>query len=507
MKKYLMTGIAALALSATFVSCSHDVETYTQEEINQFKAQEIVQNYEQAFIKNFGQPASNQDWGFGSSSKARTRAYVDVNGNQWKEIPTVKTGENGDIDEVTLVFNHVNKDKSQVVGAMTELPKNIQNYWVTQVYTGTDKYNTWQNRNNTDDNQKILGSSKMNNLRIAMDGDASINADGTLNGNWTHINNFNAASNTNYGGNTFINDGGTFDFAYENSDDSNYHNKWIAVRGSDINPDLAGYYYICFDFIGVPDNTTTYFKVPVGNHEERIAVTGVWESAQSLINAGITNVTYNNIEYTVDATWTHDGMDNPNMCIPANNVYTDWIIRLVEAEPDTTTPTVYQGRVMAEDLSVENKSDFDFNDVVFDWKIDGNVATIQLRAAGGTLPLTVGGEEVHSKFGVSQGTMVNTGVSSANIPLPYTYVFPSDVEATADNIPIVVTKNGVPVTLSAVKGKVASKINVPITTDWVDEYVDIQDAYSGFGAWVNGGDEPWGSANSTYVDHDLDNNN
>jgi hypothetical protein len=38
MKKYLMTGIAALALCAGFTSCSHDIEQLSQEEINQLEA-------------------------------------------------------------------------------------------------------------------------------------------------------------------------------------------------------------------------------------------------------------------------------------------------------------------------------------------------------------------------------------------------------------------------------------------------------------------------------------
>jgi len=81
MKKYLMTGIAALALGAGFTSCSHDIEPMTQEEINQIEAQKIVQTYEQAF-KNYvgGTIASNQTWGFGAAN-ARTRSYTPTDTN------------------------------------------------------------------------------------------------------------------------------------------------------------------------------------------------------------------------------------------------------------------------------------------------------------------------------------------------------------------------------------------------------------------------------------------
>ena len=166
----------------------------------------------------------------------------------------------------------------------------------------------------------------------------------------------------------------------------------------------------------------------------------------------------------------------------------------------TPPPSGYQGRIMAEDLNASEKSDFDFNDVVFDWKIEGRVATIQLLAAGGTLPLTVGGEEVHDKFGVTRNTMVNTGVKTAALPAPYTYTFPTGVEAKAINIPIEVTKGGVTAPLTAETGKVASKINVPTGTKWVKEWKDITKAYPDFAGWVTDPTAAWTSNyNSAYL--------
>ena len=75
MNKYLKTGFAVLAIGAAFASCSHDIEPLSQEEIDQLEIQKINAKYEQAFIKTFGKPASNQDWGF--SDKAKTRAVGD----------------------------------------------------------------------------------------------------------------------------------------------------------------------------------------------------------------------------------------------------------------------------------------------------------------------------------------------------------------------------------------------------------------------------------------------
>ena len=70
MKKYLMTGITALALSGVFTSCSHDMNNYVGN-----TTETIKKNYENAFVATFGQPAENQDWGFGTKT-AGTRGMT-----------------------------------------------------------------------------------------------------------------------------------------------------------------------------------------------------------------------------------------------------------------------------------------------------------------------------------------------------------------------------------------------------------------------------------------------
>lgn len=103
MKKYLMTGIAALAMGGMFTSCSHDMSLY-----NGDGTKAVVDKYEQAFVSAYGEPAANQTWGFGSTSAAATRgmtrsvgtyadykgsltpeeSYQDQNDNwQWKTRP------------------------------------------------------------------------------------------------------------------------------------------------------------------------------------------------------------------------------------------------------------------------------------------------------------------------------------------------------------------------------------------------------------------------------------
>ena len=74
MKKYLMTGIAALTLAGMFTSCSHDMSLY-----NGDGTKAVVEKYEQAFVEAYGEPAANQTWGFGSATVAGTRGFTRAN--------------------------------------------------------------------------------------------------------------------------------------------------------------------------------------------------------------------------------------------------------------------------------------------------------------------------------------------------------------------------------------------------------------------------------------------
>ena len=157
--------------------------------------------------------------------------------------------------------------------------------------------------------------------------------------------------------------------------------------------------------------------------------------------------------------------------------------------PEEFIPAI---RVMAEDLSAEEAGDFDFNDVVFDVMWTETGAKIRLMAAGGTLPLTVGGEEVHGQFHVGTGTMVNT-IDGRKTEYP-TPIFPitgnfkdADGNYDANLIPVLVFKNDEWKTLSAIKGRAPSKIGVDPKTDWCEEREDIDDKWDGqFSEWVQG---------------------
>ena len=93
MKKYLMTGIAALAMGGIITSCSHDMDNYTKGDTTET----IKENYENAFISTFGTPAANQTWGFGPSAIAGTRGMTRA--NPGVDYPATSTGINADANE------------------------------------------------------------------------------------------------------------------------------------------------------------------------------------------------------------------------------------------------------------------------------------------------------------------------------------------------------------------------------------------------------------------------
>lgn len=84
----------------------------------------------------------------------------------------------------------------------------------------------------------------------------------------------------------------------------------------------------------------------------------------------------------------------------SDGYFTDWIVTLTEAKRIDDEQETSSYRVIAEDLSANQGSDFDFNDVVFDVDPDenGNGATITILAAGGIWPLEINGEEIHQKL-------------------------------------------------------------------------------------------------------------
>ena len=476
-----MTGIAAVAMCAAFTGCSKDTEF---EQITPEKISEM--NYEQAFVSRFGEIASNQDWGFGkfAAKSARTRATIDANGNMWPYTPTVGSTERTD------VYKYVNtlSTKTKVV------PSDLSTYFVTHIYKGSDTHGSYNYSNDL-----------MNQLEFAESAPASISWDGQQQGSWFHVYDFNSAVSTDYEGNMLVINTPPLNFAYKNSADSKWHDKWIGVDGANIpktgGGNYAGNYYICFDFEAMPNDVYTVFAMPDENNA-KVNVPGYWKdkTGADLIAAGITSLyttgEKGEKEYTVAANWTAEQVQYENMYAPGDDNYTDWIIRLVEASTDEDEDfPAADVRVLAEDLDVtENfdgqtyKGDFDFNDAVFDVIYDYEGTTwIIVQAAGGTYPLYVDGNEVHAALGGNTSQMIHTDGSKGpsrpiNLGKKYT---------DANDIPVIVELPSGRRELTAGVGKAPHKLAVDKDFEWMGERISIETLYPLFSQWVKHPDTKW----------------
>lgn len=401
-------------------------------------AQEVANaKFQSEFTKKFGEIDKNQDWGFNESIKVFDYTNASVTRghdvNRNEWYGKYIVPANVTEAEETAVMNKLAEGSGNRDAKMTV---DWANFFVYHVHKGTDTYN--------DHNGNSIGvaSDHMNHLQAVF-------PDGTFD----HINDFNSgqqnASWWTIQGATLMLESSTSNFAYHNSTDSKYHDCFTVIDGADIG--YPGFYYICFDFLANGD-----------------------------------------IEQP----------SNKNMGVDRNYNYTDWIVRISPAEFNMEGAT----RIIAEDLGA-NESDFDYNDVVFDVKLAnewcGNlnanklVGYFVLRAAGGTLPLTVAGKEVHDLFGVDTGTMVNTNNGTVNkAPVSFRLIL-GDADLSTPgatlvkNIPVLVKNGNNVIELETETGNAPEKIAVETRYVWCNERVPIYTDYPLFPQWVHDKTTVW----------------
>ena len=132
-------------------------------------------------------------------------------------------------------------------------------------------------------------------------------------------------------------------------------------------------------------------------------------------------------------------------------------------------------------------SDFDFNDVVFDavtWKdLDGNNhLKIILRAAGGILPIYVNGVNVHDHVDLMFNTTKPDYTYGKEI---FNQIIDKDAETYDFNsIPVEVEINGRKVTAESNIGEAPEKVAVGVDYQWVEERTKITTVYSKFSDYV-----------------------
>lgn len=212
------------------------------------------------------------------------------------------------------------------------------------------------------------------------------------------------------------------------------------------------------------------------------------------------------LDGTSDAAQANGGVgNNPTyyfdnsvkMCVNGTNP--DFSIDETECNPGIegdTEEIEYAVRIICEDLGASD--DFDFNDVVFDALMKDGKTYIKVLAAGGTLPLTVAGKEVHQIFGVSTSTMVNTQPNAHYATKTDAQEFVVDqVWTSYKDIPVKVSTDANAmteesmVTLKAEKGAAPQKIAVDTNFEWCDERQQIETKYTNFKEYVQKSGTRW----------------
>ena len=415
MKKILFVGITALAMA----SCTHDDYAPVSKQ----------EQYQAVFEKEFGAVNPNVNWGFtpqqvftfDKDGKLIGTRAANPNSNQWADYLTVPTKLTDAQKEVVRKWFQNNPNPKG-------LDVNWSDFFVQQVYKGNTNTEGSQSPENYDilkdgvldkDKGKVTGSNKMDWLFCGSKKD--------------HVNNFNGAD----GDIMYMYDSSTDCFGFHESYGQKYYDdSYVLISGDQIDPSVAGMYFVGFD--------------------------------------------YKMQKY-----------DNGNIEVRPDGYYSDWIVRIA---PALSAPGKAK-RVMVEDLidsdlkSVQT-SDWDFNDAVFDVRFENvnnqNYAVITLHAAGGTKYLTIGGQgangvEVHKALGVEeQGTMINTG-NGATRPVA---IFRIPVAANMSNpndIPVYVGDQ----VLEAKQGQATQKLCVPTGVKWMKERVQFINSYDQFKDYVN----------------------
>ncbi len=172
-----------------------------------------------------------------------------------------------------------------------------------------------------------------------------------------------------------------------------------------------------------------------------------------------------------------------NQKVARDYYFDNWIVKI--------TPGLYKNarRIMVEDLiaadlSQVDKSDWDFNDAVFDVAFVGEDAVITLWAAGGTKALTIGGQEVHELFGQATSKMINTNATNGVDGLtPVIFRVSNPGTTNANDIVVKVGSTE----LKAETGKAPQKIVVSSNTKWMQERQIITKGYAQFATYATEG--------------------
>lgn len=584
MKKFLMTAALAIVVGGSFTSCHDDNvsgELFSQK----------VEAFEESFVRAFGQPNPNHNWGF-ARGEAVTRGE-NANGNQWADpnydnllVPPPLTDA-----QIAVV-----KKYFQTVPNLGYSDPGWSNYFMQQVYKGhtdvPENCATPEQYLAANNGSYIIASDHMDHLAAVFE-----------NGKVDHINNFNHGDCGAYG--TVLKNGGntnegpfysdkimlmenstTYSFGYYNSDGSLRHTEYtglvsyqtiIAELGAEANclDDGWNRSFMGFDFeqmVGSDVYSGATFTFDGKTYHFLSSNTNMYCADRSektySVEGGVAHFNDTPSDAVIRDLLLKGYLPNSDTkkdwvkvggC--ADGYFSDWIVCLTEAKTNGTRPSapqVYEkvdgstttgytnykivegakvvesGRVLCEDLGSSKLSDIDFNDIVFDavivseyrklittyYDADGRqigepeettvftmdnktgyeerYALIRLMAAGGTIPATVAGYEVHEAFGgIPTTTMINTTYDRADVNGANIYNSTSAVDLENEDygtkfygyryiydIPINVKYDNDSKQLTAFEGAAPHKILVPLGVRWPGEIKNIGEAYPQFANYV-----------------------
>jgi len=422
-----------------FVSCHNGIESISEADL---KHAMLVNSFEYTFNVSANEIPTNHEWGIDKMplvdlTVSTTRA-AQPNGNQWGT-----TDDNSKYIDYPAPAPITDAEREKVLkvfnekGAKSYTTKvHWKNFFVQQVYTGPN-------------------GSKMNELATTVDYEVKT----TVLCWWPYqaktevisvspfddiINNFNAGNCTAWGGCMLMWNSATEDFSFKTSQGGGqrWYKHWRMEE-------IDGNYYVGFDH----------------------------ESAKQGSPA------------------------NENELDVRDYIYNDWIVKIVPGKDEIIPNSVDYVRVMAEDLGSTAGCDFDYNDIVFDVKFTKHaeneyVANIVLLAAGGTLPLTIAGEEVHKLFGEKANSypMINTyaGKHAEREPVEFNVILTGNFASAYDAINALNIKvKGQTIPLTVKKGEPSEMIVVPTGTDWSDEKQPIGNKYTKFEEWIKDPSVVW----------------
>lgn len=481
MKKYLIAGALALVCNGLLTSCSEDLDNYSS--LEEAKKAQFAQNFE----KFYGTPDPNQDWGFGEAKIAAARTRSGDNYGTIIKRGTPDYPSDIEPDPITDAERAWVTKWFQTHEGLTEQGQPFENFFI-QYVSGDDENKSGVWHKNSGD-EVFYANGGMDKLHVGAVRDQN---------QTVHVNDFNAKSGGPFGI-VYIQNGSALQFGYHSS-----------YGTDDQAPNGDGYYWY-FNMVNL--------TVPGTCFDDGQARDG-WYVGLSLYSKK---------------------QDNGAQILGEQRLQyaEDWILKVVPGNGNTNvnnkTTGLYKKKtvrshkwIFCEDLgSSSSNKDYDYNDLVFDAKVideckvlkdeDGNETAytddpshtyyveVTPLAAGGELTIKFNAlsTNAHEMFNpaVASNVLVNTCRFNQEISMSHvegragtTGVIPFDTYNEAidiNNVVVMVRSSQAAYELSAYKGEAPHKICVPVGTRWAYERTDIKDAYTGFPAYVDGGDEPW----------------